>query len=651
MPGSTFSYAQAAKGLSTPVAASKPTSGATSPAKDTTTAPANGSVTSAPSWAEEADSESQVDQPVPTPEVTTKEAASKSTPPTPSVETPDISSPDLGASSASTVTKDDDVQSLPNGSSESTWDNKSQASTSVANSNESGDKTSEKGKKGKNAVKIEFQEAPLPAVNFWKKRAEEHKAKAPKSIVAPLTNGVTHSENGAPPKRTDSGPKARPTTSEGRTKGHDESRLPQGRRDTKTDSDSRKDPKGKTSEKEPKPMSSAMPPPPARDQESWPTPETAIDEDRKKTQEKGEKVDKDRKDNTLAGAQGKHEWVKVPYTPSVIFHTPLPNAANTRRGGRTGGRGAAQANGRASGSVANGGGQPEKDGTAPAAVSNGDHSKRERIENGASHDASPKSKRTGSASSLPLNDQVPTSPTEKTSKSAAPEVESRSRGGSLVTESAQLSSQNGSFSRPYSNRSNKPRRGEYSGGGDRRRDGDSSPTKDNTFDDRRMTAAAHMDAPEDGERRGPGYYEGANGYQQKQSRYGSYSGGRERVRGGARGGRGGYTNGHQYTNGHVPLLPTSTAFSMGPRSPPTFYPENPGYFTSPPSKYGRSNHRSQSVSTDAYRFSPFQSGPQIAPLQTYNMYDYNMVPQPMSAVPYTPYVDQSGLCAMLTTQL
>jgi la-related protein 1 len=41
----------------------------------------------------------------------------------------------------------------------------------------------------------------------------------------------------------------------------------------------------------------------------------------------------------------------------------------------------------------------------------------------------------------------------------------------------------------------------------------------------------------------------------------------------------------------------------------------------------------------------------MAPLQTYNMYDYNMV-QPMSAVPYNPYgVDQFALFSMITVQV
>ena len=176
-----------------------------------------------------------------------------------------------------------------------------------------------------------------------------------------------------------------------------------------------------------------------------------------------------------------------------------------------------------------------------------------------------------------------------------------------------------------------------------------SPTKDNTFDDRRSSAATQTDTPGEGERRSSGYHDGSNGHQNKQGRYGSYSTGRDRGRGGARGGRGSYANGHQFSNGHIPTQSTSS-FSMGPRSPTTFNPENPSFFSSQ-GKYGRSGHRSQSVTTDQYRFAPYQAGPPVAPLQTYNMYDYGMVPQPMSAVPYNPYVDQFALFSMITTQV
>jgi len=655
MAASTFSYAQAAKGMSTPVASSKPTSGAATTAKDTTTpATPNGSLGQVPSWADEAESEAPTEQS----SSTVREAQPKapvSTPaqPAPSVETSSISSPDLGASSASTVTKDDDVSSLPNASSESTWDNKSQASTSVDKSVEPVEKTSDKVKKGKNVVTKPLQEAPLPAVNIWKKRADELKSKTQKPNPSPLPNGASPNNAGATSRKSDSDAKGQSAApAAGKSHGRDEEKNAHAsRKDARTDSESKKDSKAKSFEKEAKPAAAAQLPPPKRDQESWPTPETVINEDRKKAQEKGEKEQKEHKDATSTG--GKHEWVKVPYTPSVVFSTPLPNAANTRRGGRGGGRGGSQPGGRPTTYGANGAGQSEKDGSAPASVTNGDHPKRDRTESIAPRDASPKSKRTGSAASPTLKEQVPASVVEKSTKMAPPpgsETEFRPRTASSAPDSTQSFNQNGSFPRQYSNRSSKPRRGDMSFTGERRKDGDVSPAKDSTFDDRRASAATQTDAPGESERRST-YHEGTNGHQHKSGRYGSYSNGRERGgRGGARGGRGSYANGHQYSNGHMPTQ-SSSSFTMGPRSPTTFNPENPSFFSSQ-GKYGRNGHRSQSVTTDPYRYPPYQAGPPVAPLQTYGgMYDYGMMQQPMSAVPYTPYVDQFALFSMITTQV
>jgi la-related protein 1 len=96
---------------------------------------------------------------------------------------------------------------------------------------------------------------------------------------------------------------------------------------------------------------------------------------------------------------------------------------------------------------------------------------------------------------------------------------------------------------------------------------------------------------------------------------------------------------------------STPSFSLGPRSPTTFNPENPSFFAAPQGKYGRNGHRSQSVTNDHYRFGPYQAGPPVAPLQTYNMYDYSMMQPPMSAVPYAPYVDQFALFSMITTQV
>jgi la-related protein 1 len=638
MAASSFSYAQAAKGMSTPIVQSKTTSDAATPANDTTSSSVNGSVDAAPSWADDAESETSTAKPATVREAQAQAPASTDAQPNTTVDASSISSPDLAASasSASTVTKDDDVASLPNASSESTWDNKSQASTSVDKSVEGGDKPSEKTKKGKSAPVVPLKEAPLPAVNIWMKRADDLKSKIQKPSPSPLLNGSTSA------KKTEYATNGR------NSKNNDEDRNSHGRKDVRGENDVKKDGKTRSSEKDAKHALNSQPPPPKRDQESWPTPETVINEDRKKAQEKGEK---EQKESVPAGPHGKHEWVKVPYTPSVVFNTPLPNATNPRRGGRPGGRGGSQSGGRPTGYGVNGASQPEKDGSAPA-MTNGDHPRRERAEGAAPQDASPKAKRTGSAASPTLKDQVPVTNGEKASKAIAASVadaDFRPRTSSSAPDSNPQGHQNGAYPRQYSNRPNKPRRGDMSFGGERRRDGEVSPMKDNTFDGQNSTST-HTDAPVDGERRHSTYHDGPNGHQHKQGRYSSYSGGRERGGRGGRGGRGSYANGHQYTNGHMSVQSTPS-FSLGPRSPTTFNPENPSFFAAPQGKYGRNGHRSQSVTTDAYRFAPYQAGHPVPPIQPYNMYDYGMMQPPMSAVPFAPYMDQYALMAMITAQV
>jgi la-related protein 1 len=545
------------------------------------------------------------------------------------VDASNVSSPDLGASTSSTVTKDDDVSSIPNTSSESTtWDNKSQASTSVDKSVEPVEKTSDKVKKAKNVPAKPLQEAPVPTVNPWKIRADTIKSQVQK--VAPQTtpNGVSHGANGVQAKKADSTSQEKVASSESRTKG---------RKDFKGDVDVRNGAKGRFPEKEVKAASTsnALPPPPNRDQESWPTPETVIDEDRKKAQEKGEKEQKERKDGATTS---KHEWVKIPYTPTVVFNTPLPNAAGARRGGRPGGRGGAPSSGRPTGFGGNGAEQTEKDGFAP----NGEQTRRERAET-AIQDASPKTKRTGSTDSPPLNGQVAAVNGDgavKATGPAASESDAQPRRSSV----SNMPAQNGAYPRQYPNKPHKGRRGEFHGAGERRRDGASSPTKDNTWGERQTSAGTQTDAAGDGERRAPTYQDGSSHGHSK--RFSSFSSGRERGRGG-RGGRGAYTNGHHFTNGH-----STSSFPLGPRSPTTFVPESNSFFPAPHGKYGRNSHRSQSLTTDPYRYPPFQSG-YPAPLQTsHDMYSYGM-PAPMSAgLPYSPYgVDQYQIFSMITAQV
>ncbi|EUC33390.1 hypothetical protein COCCADRAFT_42382, partial [Bipolaris zeicola 26-R-13] len=623
---STFSYAQAAKGISTPTSTSKPASGSATPAKDVSSVSGPDATASPANWAEDVEAESHSEQAPVAREARTEQPASVAPKSSQPADASNVSSPDLGASasSSSTVTKDDDVSSVPNTASESTtWDNKSQASTSVDKSVEPVEKTSEKVKKGKNAVAKALHEAPVPTVNPWKIRADEMKSKAQKAAPSPVLNGASQGPNGVAAKK-DSAPHDKAVNGESRNKSRNEGAT--GRKDFKGDAETRNGAKGRFSDKDTKSTSSVLPPPPHRDQESWPTPDTAIDEERKKAQEKGDKPEKERKDGTPTSKQ---EWVKIPYTPSVVFNTPLPNAANARRGGRPGGRGAAQTGGRPAG-LSNGTEQLEKDGSAP----NGEQTK------AAAQDASVKTKRTGNAASPTLKNQLPTANGDgavKAHGNGATESEANAKGS---TPSSQAPHQNGAYPRQYPNKPHKGRRGDFHGAGERRKDGTSSPTKDGVW----APAGTQADASADGERRAPAQQDGPHGHSK---RFSSFSSGRERGRGG-RGARGGYANNHHFTNGH-----SSTSFPLGPRSPTTFVPESNAFFPASQGKYGRNSHRSQSLSTDPYRFPSYQNGYPVAPLQTsHDMYSYGMV-QPMSAAsPFSPYgFDQSYLFSLLTTQV
>jgi la-related protein 1 len=684
----TFSYAQAAKGLSstsTP-AHSKAASGSTTPGKDVPAASSVPSFTTAPSWAEDAEAEDAR-----TAKQTSSRDGHSSVAPTPSKQVSrqdpntisGASSPDLGASSTSTAVKEDDTVSLQNASSDSTttWEKQSQASTSVERTSEPADKNEKpveksKGKKPENAPIKLLQDAPVPVVNPWTRRADERKAQvvpkpgAPKSnataSTAPSPNGVPHGAATAATKNLKSAPngmeaKEKPPPTENQSKAREEDKTAAPRRDTKPDADAekaKKAAKGRPVEKDGKSGTIALPLPPDRDQESWPTPETALDEDRKKAHTKGDKPDKERKESVAAPPHGKNEWVKIPYIPTVVFNTPLPNTATSRRGGRGGSRGGAQSGGRNNGSGATSAGSADKDASVPPTVINGE-SKRGRADASGTRDDSPRDKRTGSIGSPPQAEAGTTTSAVDRSSSATvtPESDISLRKASVVPEqpsATSASNQNHSSSRPYSsNRPSRARRGGMSPSGDRRKDGDSnSPTKEawGSYDRR-------TDLPEEGDRRASTFHEFQNGHTKSNDRrqFGSFSG-RERGRGGGRGGRGGYQNGHhQFTNGHAPSLQSSSTFPL-PRSPTTFHPEQNAFY--PAASHGRNGRgpRSQSVTADNVytRMPGFPGGPQqMPPLNTYmgGMYDMPMM-HPLSASPYGSYgFDQPAVFSMVKMQL
>lgn len=696
-----FSYAQAAKGLSSgpasSAAPSKSSSGSATPAKESLSSSASSAAVM--SWADDAeanDARSEKTSNSHEPRIQPQAEAPKDTADSLVSTASIVSSPDLGASSASTVTKDDDVSSIPNTSSDSTWENKSQASTSVEKSVESVEKLSEnapekapgksteKGKR-KNAERAPakpLQEAPIPVVNIWKQRAESAKAKPKTSTAksAAPANGAAQpptssTRQSAAVATTDVGEsKEKASASEVKPKGREEEKGSQARKDSRPEADSdraRRTPKGRQQEKDSNSASASLPLPPNRDQESWPTPDTALDEDRKKVQDKTEK---ERKDSSAGKPTGRKEWVNMAITPNVIFNTPLPNAAGARRGGRGAARGGAQSGGRAGGYTASGAGHADKDGSAPASIPNGDQPKRGRPD-GSAQETSSKEKRTTSAGSLPSKEKAATVNGEKPSKTVGSEAEAPSRRTSVMPESnGQVPGQNNNFPRQYAPKLGKGRRGDFNGQ-DRRKDSESvSPTKENGVHHERGTSLATQTegkrptrttyhahhsqfiAPEDGERRASNFADGQQSHQSKRGsndrQFGAFSGGRERTRGGARGGRGNHQNGHQYPNGHMPSMKNSAAYS-GPLSPTAFNPDPNAYF-SPPSGRFRNGPRSQSVAENMYRMPGPYGGPQqVAPIQTYapGMYDFQPA-QPMSAVPYGSYgMDQFTLFSMVSTQL
>ncbi|KAF2496061.1 hypothetical protein BU16DRAFT_560907 [Lophium mytilinum] len=716
-----FSYAQAAKGLkssSTSVGApSKPTSGAATPSKDSTPAPA--SISTAPSgmsWADDTEDGITIEKESDTASTIRGPQTNDMPPPPskqnlPSQEKPvsSVSSPDFGASSASTLVKDDDVSSLPNASSESTWDTKSQTSNIADKAAESKENAAEKPKKNKDGEKAppkSLQDAPIPMVNIWKQRADEA-AKA-KAAVQPSpaknagftnqtpVNGTGPSHHGGPNGISRSEPKKKGKTPFGgddadatatpREKRHnadgkprDDDKPAQGRRDVRPDLDadkSKKNARTRAPEKDIKATAATLPPP-VRDQESWPTPDSALDDGKKKSLDKNPKAEKERTQTTSSKPHGKQEWVPVPYTPSVLFTTPIPNTSSGRRGGRGGGRGNAQGGGRGGAGGANGAGATDRDAAAPTSLPNGDHSRRGRPD-GMARDVSPsKAKRTGSAGSPSWRDNrsAPVAGDKAVKSTSAADPDMASRRASIMDDapaSQQPAGQNNANARSY--QPNRPKQGRKFDGpaptAERRKDGDVlSPTKDSFIGRRTSNATQPEEEGRSTNTEGQASQTKAPNGDRRPSQYNSFSGRDrpDRGRGGIRGGRGGnhgfqsphHPNNHHFTNGHPQPLQSSSTFPPA-RSPTTFHPEQQNYFvpmTQQPRNYRGNGPRSQSVTSDTFYgrvVNGYPSGPQpLSPIQTFTgqMYDYPVMQHPMSAVPYSPYGDPNPLLTMVSLQI
>ena len=292
----------------------------------------------------------------------------------------DSFSPDYGVSSTSTLVKDDDSVSMQNaGSSDSTWENKSQNSIPVEKHSESheADSTTTQTKEPTNDVPQKtLQEAPAPSVNVWKQRADEARAKRElpkfagkgsidsiKEFTPQMGYGSNESDRNGFRKKPGSYPSIfvdNQSFSEGmkdrklsvdlsKNNGHRSSqysksnvdKLPEERQSNINGSRLNASPSRLVNNYDADRFPSTSP---NQDQELWPTPDSARDDEKKKAREKIDKGEKERVGSNSSRPHGRYEWVSVPYTPNVIFSTPFPKI--TPRRGRGGGRAGRDTGGR-----------------------------------------------------------------------------------------------------------------------------------------------------------------------------------------------------------------------------------------------------------------------------------------------------------------
>lgn len=604
------------------------------------------------------------------------------------------SSPDFGATSTSTLPKEEEMFSTGNGSSDSTWDKQSQAS-------QNGNKNPEKPEIDKNSpstvawdeespASISLKEAPPPPLNIWQQRKEAQEAKTkPKSTIPPqisnsyrasngvgITNGINKSiDTSAEHKKQDAKKKGKISVEEKSAQDHSKGPVKDGKarngeegteihnethfNATLTPSTSAKSPS----------TSIAPPPPPPGDAVSWPTPESAVGEEKKKSLERADKVEKE--EPQAPKTNGKKGWTHVPFVPTAVFNTPLPPA---RRGGRPPGAGRDSApRGRMN---PNNGNSTEKPFLNTVTSTNRAPAGAAVTSSSASNTNHAKQKRASSAGPISTKEQ------RKQGEQSATERRKESDAGTSKFNRSRGASINGPRRTSNPVIPATPRIGGSAGRAPNNEAGQTSkygldPNSDEEKQKTALSTDTHAHPKNSGsERRFEGPMRSTES--PKDFNNGSFpirergEGRPERGRGGHRG-RGGnhvffnssnQSNGHAFSNGPASQYqagpgPQSRSFSNHERLPSqsqgTLY-SGPG--GSQQGRNFRSGSRSQSIQHSAPfgRFSnaPHQGPPHLANLQTdvANMYGYQPGNQGiMSAMPFNPFVEPMSLWGMVSMQM
>lgn len=410
---------------------------------------------------------------------------------------------------------------------------------------------------------------------------------------------------------------------------------------------------------------------------SWPTPDSAQGEEKKKAQERAEKGEKEK--TPTAKPHGKEKWMPVPYVPTAVFNTPLPPA---RRGGRPA-RGGRESGTRAV-TATHGSSGTEKPSMAPPdgpilpVPANSNERGRAELSSTKHTSGSSRPKRAASAGPSTIREQrkaADSNLTEKPRDSGVVPSKTNPNTGPIVHESRRASA---------ATQTDDPK-GRRPSAVANQQINDSGPStakasqytgeRDDNYpyvhqDNQASARTAGSDRRNDGSVRSPDTTRDFHGHIPNRER----GEGRERSRGGYRGRGAGnhgfpnssHANGQSFSHSHPTQNQAPTPHQQ-PKSQPNHerhasQSQGVPFNQSQPIPRGyRSSSRSQSIphSTPYGRFSNGSSGPHPGPphlssLQTdlANTYGYQPGQQGvMSAMPYTAYMEQISLFGMVSMQM
>ena len=553
--------------------------------------------------------------------------------------------------------KDDDVFATQN-ESDSTWDRVSQESQAgLASDKFEADTDDSRLSTWEHVQGPQFKEAPVPSVNIWQKRALDAQAKA-KETKSP---SPSVSRDQKLERSTESLKENSKRKTENRSAfGKDSSAKPQvsgGRFRTfsviigmcSNEFEGQSTQKGARTPEGQKGLGIVVPPPPPNDAMSWPTPNLAKEDERRKPQERGERGDKEK---TPSRPHGKEKWEKVDYVPTAVFNTPLPTPR--RGGGRIGGRGGREGGPRG-GHVPHGGdGAADRSVSGPNPAMSGTNAtppnERSKGDMGPPKAGPLESKQRRSVSAGPPSSRdqprgVAGSHDKRDDNGARqfgtrPFRENRRVSVSTQTDVAQRP---GPQYIPENNRRSSIINDQHQGMGG---PGDHTASR------------FPMDRRGEGSIRPQEYGRETNGYHLS----------RERREGRPERGRGGFrakaSQNHANFGGNGNQPPIGHAFGSNkyqhhPEQRHNSQPHAPPFGNNRELRHGRANSRSQSIS-NAQGYGRFGNGPssagphQLPPLQigVANMYPYQPEhPGAMSAVPYHPYMEHVQLQGMVQMQM